>query len=74
MFIARKISRAKWQVGPGLANDENSADAVTGELRTQGAVPSFWRFHTDARSDVEEAVLEIAAAGDHIIVSKEGTP
>ena len=66
MFVARKISRAKWNVRRGLADGEISADAVTGDPRTQGDTLSFWRCHTDASSEVEEAVLAIAAAGDRI--------
>ena len=66
MFIARKISRAKWNARQGLAAGEISADAVTGDLRTQGDTLSFWRCHTDASGDIEEAVLAIAAAGDRV--------
>ena len=66
MFVVRKASRVKWSVRPGLADGEISADAVTGDLRTQGGALSFWRCHTAASSDIEEAVLAIAAAGDHV--------
>ena len=66
MFLARKISRAKWTNDRGLAQGEISADAVTGDLRTQGNKLSFWRCNTDTNRDVEDAALAIAAAGERV--------
>ena len=67
MFLARKITRAKWTDDDrGLAEGEISADAVTGDLRTQGDSLSFWRCDTDANDDVEDAALAIAAAGERV--------
>ena len=46
MFLARKISLAKWskkQEQGELAEDEIPADAVTADLRTQDNKLSFWR-------------------------------
>ena len=66
MFLARKISRAKWDPKSGLSPDEISADAVTGDLRTQGNSLSFWQCGIGEKDEVEEAVLAIAAAGERI--------
>ena len=66
MFLARKISRSKWNAQIDLGKDEISADAITGDLRTQGNRLSLWRCRTNKESDVNEAVLAIAAAGDRV--------
>ena len=70
MFLARKISRAKWDAqgnaDRGLAEGEISADSVTGDLRTRDDTLSFWRCDTDTDAAVEEAALAIAAAGERL--------
>ena len=74
MFLVRKIARAKWDktrnASRGLADEEISADAVTGDLRTREDTLSFWRCRTEAEGDVEDAVedaaLAIAAAGERL--------
>ena len=66
MFLARKITRAKWAATPDFSTGEIPADAVTVDLRTQQNSLSFWRCRTDTASDVEEAALAIAAAGTRI--------
>ena len=66
MFLARKITRAKWASTPDFSTGEIPADAVTVDLRTQQNSLSFWRCRTDTASDVEEAALAIAAAGTRI--------
>ena len=66
MFLARKIAWGKWEPKPDLSNEEIPADAVTGDLRTHENSLSFWRCHTETNSDVEEAALAIAAAGNRI--------
>ena len=66
MFLTRKITRAKWEAKQGLAADEIPSDAITIDLRTQGNALSFWQCPTDAVSDVEEAALAIAAAGERV--------
>lgn len=70
MFLARKIARAKWDakrnIERGLEEGEISADAVTGDLRTQMDTLSFWRCRTGADDDVKEAALAIAAAGERL--------
>ena len=66
MFLARKITRAKWVVKQDLSAGEISADAVTGDLRTQENSLSFWQCRMGAKADVEEAALAIAAAGNRV--------
>ena len=66
MFLARKIMRAKWGAQSELAEGEISADALTGDLRTQGNTLSFWRCHDGADNDIEDAALAIAAAHERL--------
>ena len=66
MFLARKITRAKWETKQELSAEEISADAVTGDLRTQGNSLSFWQCGIGEQSEVEEAALAIASAGDRV--------
>lgn len=66
MFLARKISRAKWEAKRDLSEGEISADAVTADLRTQSNTLSFWRCGIGAEVEIEDAVLAIAAAGKHV--------
>ncbi len=63
-YLARKISRAKWD--PTLYTELNDirADAITGPcLRTYGDALSLWRCHHD-KMDVAEVVLALASAPD----------
>ena len=66
MFLARKITRAKWEATQELSAGEISADVVTSDLRTQGNELSFWQCGMGAEPEVEEVVLAIAAAGDRV--------
>ena len=66
MFLARKITRAKWAAKQELSVGEIPADAVTVDLRTQDNALSFWRCPNDTDSNVEEAALAIAAAGQRV--------
>ena len=67
MFLARKITRAKWETKNGdLADGEIAADAVTADLRTQGNSLSFWQCGTGAEKEVEDVALAMAAAGTRI--------
>ena len=63
MFLARKVSLAKWAKKDELAEGEIPADAVSADLRTQDNALSFWKCGDEERVGVEEAVLAIAAAG-----------
>ena len=66
MFLARKITRAKWVTKQELSAGEISADAVTGDLRTQGNSLSFWQCGIGEEAEVEEAALAIAAPRDRV--------
>ncbi len=66
MFLARKITRAKWNPKNGLSAGEIPADAVTVDLRTRENSLSFWRCGLGEKEQVEEAALAIAAAGDRV--------
>ena len=68
MFLARKISEAKWRTSqePEWSDGEIPADAVTIDLRTRENTLSFWRYGDGSESEVEEAALAMAASGDHI--------
>ncbi len=66
MFLARKISRAKWESKRGLSVDEIPADGVTVDLKTQQNSLSFWRCPSEEQSDLENAALAIAAGRDTV--------
>ena len=64
MFLARKITLAKWKVNRELSEGEISADAVTADLRTRENKLSFWRCGSE--TEVEDAALAIAATRDNV--------
>jgi len=66
MFIARKISRAKWSQSADLGEGEISADAVTADLRTSRNTLSFWHCGAGNPEEIENAVLALAPAADRI--------
>ena len=64
MFLARKFTRAKWDHKADLSDGEISADAVTSDLRTTDNTLSFWECGGAAKSEIKDAVLALAAAGN----------
>ena len=66
MFLARKISRAKWGPKKGLLKDEIPADAITGDMRTKDNALSFWECGEGIETEVEEVALVLAAASERI--------
>lgn len=64
MFLARMITRSKWEPKPGIRAGEISADAVTGDLRTQDNSLSFWRCTSGTLEEFKEVALAIAAGRD----------
>ena len=66
MFLARKITRAKWEPKQGFADGEIPADAVTADLRTQGNSLSLWQCGDATMHEVEEAALALATAGNQV--------
>lgn len=65
MFLARKITRAKW-VSADLDSGEIPADAVTADLRTKNNTLSFWQCGDGTEEGLNEAVLALAAAGQRV--------
>ena len=68
MFLARKITQAKWRPKAGFAEGEIAADAVTVDLKTQDNSLSFWRCPTETTQDLEKAVLAIAATRNTVLL------
>lgn len=66
MFLARMITRPKWQPKRGLASDEIPADAITADLRTSNNALSFWQCGEATDSEILNAVLAIAAGRDRL--------
>ncbi len=60
MFLAHRISYAKWKKCLNSPLDEISADAITVDLKTQGNTLSFWFCGNDEAS--EEALNTAALA------------
>jgi len=66
VFLARKITRAKWERTSKLKPGEIPADAVTGDLRTYDNGLSLWRCGSGSEREVENAVLALASGSDRI--------
>lgn len=66
MFLARKITRAKWESDEGLSKEEISADAVTADLRTSDNALSFWKCEPTSEQSIEDVALAIVANGSRI--------
>ena len=63
MFLARKISLAKWMPHQGFAEGEIRADAITADLRTSGNALSVWRCgdNQPTETDIRDAALAMAS-------------
>ena len=66
MFLARMVTRAKWEAKGGLEDGELPADAVTIDLRTTGNTLSFWRCGDASPEALERAVLALAAGRERL--------
>ena len=66
MFLARTITRSKWEPKQGLMSGEISADAVTADLRTRDNKLSFWRCSSGTEVDFENVVLAIATGREEV--------
>lgn len=66
MLVVRMITRSKWEPKSEDQIGEIPADAVTGDLRTQGNALSFWRSPSGAESDFKDVVLAIASGRDRV--------
>ena len=63
-LLVRKIQQAKWLQNDILHGEPVSGDAITNCLRTRNNTLSTWEI--PAESQIEEAVLAIVAAQQHI--------
>ena len=66
MFLARTVTRSKWEPKHGLQSGEISADVVTGDLRTRDNMLSFWRYPSGTVDDLEDVVLAIATGREEV--------
>lgn len=66
MVVVRMITRSKWEPKLDDQVGEIPADAVTGDLRTQGNTLSFWRLSSGTEEHLEDVVLAIAAGRNEI--------
>ena len=66
MFLARKISRAKWEPTHGVAEGEIPADAVTADLRTSQNTISTWSCGSGEEHEVFDAALALAAGYERL--------
>ena len=66
MFLARKVTRAKWERTSGLKPGEIPADAVTVDLRTRDNSLSLWRCGTGSEREVEDVLLALASGSERI--------
>jgi len=66
VYLARKITRAKWESREGFAAGEIPADAVTADLRTTGNTLSFWKCELPPDDGSRAVVLALATGADRI--------
>lgn len=66
VYLARKITRAKWESREGFAEGEIPADAVTADLRTSGNTLSFWKCELPPNDGIRAVVLALATGADRI--------
>ncbi len=66
-YLVRRITRAKWEPGDGLAQGEIPADAVTVDLRTNSNTLSFWQLETPSNDlEICRIALAITTAAERI--------
>lgn len=65
-YLARKITRPKWESREGFAAGEIPADAVTADLRTTGNTLSFWTCEPPPDDGIRAVVLALATGADRI--------
>ena len=65
-YLARKVTRAKWDRRDGLAENEIPADAVTMDLRTTDNTLSFWKCETPSDGEIRDTVLALATAAERV--------
>ncbi len=66
MFLARKISLAKWERPSGWPPGEIRSDAITADLRTVDNSLSLWECGCANDAELDDVVLALASALDHV--------
>lgn len=66
MFLARKITRPKWDQQETVDAGEIASDTVTADLRTTGNTLSFWTCDVVDDVQLKDVALALAANGDRI--------
>ena len=66
MFLARSITRSKWEAKNGLQPGEIPADAITGDLRTKENSLSFWLCEPNDQEELNDVALAISATRDSV--------
>ena len=70
MFLARKITRSKWEKSKweenGFPDGEIPADTITADLRTQGNTLSFWQCGEGKTCEIDDAALALATVADRV--------
>jgi hypothetical protein len=66
VYLARKITRARWESREGFAAGEIPADAVTADLRTTDNTLSFWICEPPPDDGIRAVVLALATGADRI--------
>ena len=65
MYLARKITRAKWE-NRRFSINSIPADAVMADLRTKNNTLSFWQCGDGTPREVQKAALALAAGGQKV--------
>jgi hypothetical protein len=66
VYLARKITCAKWESREGFAAGGIPADAVTADLRTTGNTLSFWKCEPPPDDGIGAVVLGLATGAARI--------
>lgn len=65
-YLARKVTRAKWERRDGLTETEIPADAISADLRTMNNTLSFWKCPASSEEEIRTTVLALATAAERV--------
>jgi hypothetical protein len=66
-YLARKVTRSKWERVEGLAEEEIPSYGVTSDLRTGPAnALSLWKCGDASEKAIQRVALALAASGEHL--------
>ena len=66
MFLAHKITKAKWTKKTGIVHGGIPADAITADLRTRDNTLSFWKCGSGSEESVRDVILALATNHERI--------